>query len=225
MSLELNMSLQQDDAIDIGLQSDEQVDLGLNNIYRVGGTSNYEDLRNLPKINNVELKGNKSLSDLGITIPTKTSDLINDSGFITANDIPNSKFHHLFGEVLTSSNNSLKGIGSVDIALINGIAVIEFDIKITSAGSGGDVFSYGITKSVIQSLDNTLPNIIPIAGGHWTCTAGGATTDYGSYFEINSTNYWLPARYYTTDGAIGGWSCAAFNAAGARLTGTCYGSY
>ena len=75
MSLELNMSLQQDD---------DQVDLRLNNIYLVGGTSDYEDLNNLPKINNVELKGNKSLSDLGIIIPTKTSDLTNDSGFITA---------------------------------------------------------------------------------------------------------------------------------------------
>ena len=31
-----------------------------------GGTSDYEELSNLPKINSVELKGNKSLADLGI---------------------------------------------------------------------------------------------------------------------------------------------------------------
>ena len=31
-----------------------------------GGTSDYEDLDNLPKVNNVTLTGNKSLSDLGI---------------------------------------------------------------------------------------------------------------------------------------------------------------
>ena len=31
-----------------------------------GGTSNYNDLSNKPKINNVELNGNKSLNDLGI---------------------------------------------------------------------------------------------------------------------------------------------------------------
>ena len=58
-----------------------------------GGTSNYTDLSNKPKINNVELNGNKTLNDLGIQpagnyaleseIPTKTSDLTNDSGFIT----------------------------------------------------------------------------------------------------------------------------------------------
>lgn len=54
---------------------------------------NYTDIINKPKINNVELVGNKSLNDLGIQpegnyalesdIPTKTSDLTNDSGFIT----------------------------------------------------------------------------------------------------------------------------------------------
>ena len=62
-----------------------------------GGTTDYNYLSNKPQINNVELIGNKSLSDLGITnfsgnyndlsnkptIPTKTSDLTNDSGFLT----------------------------------------------------------------------------------------------------------------------------------------------
>lgn len=33
------------------------------------GTSNYNELTNKPKINNVELSGNKSLSDLGVNIP------------------------------------------------------------------------------------------------------------------------------------------------------------
>jgi len=47
-----------------------------------GGTTNYEALNNKPKINNVELTGNKSLADLGINIPTKTSELTNDSNFI-----------------------------------------------------------------------------------------------------------------------------------------------
>ena len=60
-----------------------------------GGTSNYNALTNKPKINNVELNGNKTSSDLGLQpagnyalesdIPTKTSDLNNDSGFIDKN--------------------------------------------------------------------------------------------------------------------------------------------
>ena len=47
-----------------------------------GGTTNYELLENKPQINGIELLGNKSLTDLGIDIPTKTSELENDSGFI-----------------------------------------------------------------------------------------------------------------------------------------------
>ena len=49
-----------------------------------GGTSDYEDLDNKPKINDVELSGNKSLQDLGIIIPTKTGDLENNSNFIAS---------------------------------------------------------------------------------------------------------------------------------------------
>ena len=45
-------------------------------------SSDYELLENKPQINGVELLGNKSLTDLGIYIPTKTSELENDSGFI-----------------------------------------------------------------------------------------------------------------------------------------------
>ena len=53
-----------------------------------GGTSNYDALENKPQINGVELVGDKSLDDLGIDIPTKTSELDNDSGFVTSEDIP-----------------------------------------------------------------------------------------------------------------------------------------
>lgn len=53
-----------------------------------GGTTNYNDLSNQPQINGVTLSGNKTTSDLGISIPTNTSDLTNDSGFITSNDLP-----------------------------------------------------------------------------------------------------------------------------------------
>lgn len=52
------------------------------------GTTDYTDLENKPSINNVTLTGNKTTSDLGIVIPTATSDLNNDSGFITSSDIP-----------------------------------------------------------------------------------------------------------------------------------------
>ena len=53
-----------------------------------GGTTDYTALVNKPRINGVTLTGNKTSSQLGIEPPTRTSQLTNDSGFITAQDIP-----------------------------------------------------------------------------------------------------------------------------------------
>ena len=76
----------------------EEIELDLKEDVTAVGYSdnNYNNLDNKPLINNVELSGNKTLEELGIQpsgeyaktsdIPTKMSDLTNDSGFI--NEIP-----------------------------------------------------------------------------------------------------------------------------------------
>lgn len=51
-----------------------------------GGTKNYNDLENQPKVNGVTLSGDKSTADLGINIPTKVSELQNDRGYIQNTD-------------------------------------------------------------------------------------------------------------------------------------------
>lgn len=61
----------------------EQLDIAMAEGGGGGGTSDYTKLNNKPKINHCELNGDVSLDDLGIFIPTKTSDIENDSGFIT----------------------------------------------------------------------------------------------------------------------------------------------
>ena len=48
-----------------------------------GGTSDYLQLSNKPKINGVELVDNITTEGLGIVVPQYTSELVNDSGFIT----------------------------------------------------------------------------------------------------------------------------------------------
>ncbi len=49
-----------------------------------GGTSNYTDLENKPKINGVTLEGDKSSSDLGISVPSVDNETIIDSPNLTA---------------------------------------------------------------------------------------------------------------------------------------------
>lgn len=57
--------------------------LGKNGGGSTGGTTNYLELANKPKINNVELTGNKTLEDLGINIPNLenyyTKDAVNEA--------------------------------------------------------------------------------------------------------------------------------------------------
>lgn len=55
-----------------------------------GGTTNYNDLINKPQIEGATLSGNKTAAELGLArasdVPTKTSDLANDSGFVNATE-------------------------------------------------------------------------------------------------------------------------------------------
>lgn len=74
------------------LSGEEQLNVSLSNVLLVEGSgSNYEDLTNKPKINNVELIGNKSLEDLGIDIPSlddyATTNYVDDalSNYATTN--------------------------------------------------------------------------------------------------------------------------------------------
>lgn len=64
--------------------------LGKNGGGSTGGTANYLELANKPKINNVELTGNKTLEDLGINIPDLenyyTKEEINNT-FSTTKDV------------------------------------------------------------------------------------------------------------------------------------------
>lgn len=130
-----------------------------------GGTTNYEALNNKPKINNVELTGNKSLADLGINIPTKTSDLTNDSNFVNQtalNQLLENKVDKESGKGLSANDftNALKdkldGIESnAEVNKINSISVNGVSQTISNKAVNLDVASNLITEeqwTQIQAL-------------------------------------------------------------------------
>ena len=144
-----------------------------------GGTSNYNDLSNKPKINNVVVDGDKTASDYGLQpagnyliqetdptvpawaknqtkptytaeevgalpddteIPSKTSDLTNDSGFITENDVHNIPSGGTAGQVLSKKTN------------------MDYDVEWTDAPVGGDT-----PRQQMQNTDTTVtlePNVL-----------------------------------------------------------------
>lgn len=130
-----------------------------------GGTTNYEALINKPRINNVELTGNKSLADLGINIPTKTSDLTNDSNFVNQtalNQLLENKVDKESGKGLSANDftNALKdkldGIESnAEVNKINSISVNGVSQTISNKAVNLDVASNLITEeqwTQIQAL-------------------------------------------------------------------------
>ena len=66
---------------------EEDLSQAVRNKLNRGGTSDYVDLNNKPGINDVTLSGNKTAAQLGLAaaddVPTKTSQLQNDVGFLT----------------------------------------------------------------------------------------------------------------------------------------------
>ena len=86
----MNIHVDDNNEVLLGVQTDE-IDLRAGDTINLG-SSDYNDLTNKPSIEGVELVGDVSLDDLGAAraddMPTKTSDLLNDNGFITEDDIP-----------------------------------------------------------------------------------------------------------------------------------------
>ena len=131
-----------------------------------GGTSDYNDLENKPKINNVELSGNKTAEELGIsgnvqadwnttdtsagsyiknkpTIPTKVSDLQNDSGYLTTETDP----------VFTAS--VAHGITATDVANWNAAeANVQSDWNQTSTTADDYIKNKPTIPTKVSDLQN-----------------------------------------------------------------------
>lgn len=94
-----------------------------------GGTGDYNDLSNKPKINDVILTGNKTTSQLGLA--TKTSDLLNDSGFITA-AVANLTFYYKKSETYTQAevNALISAISTLTLEVVEELP--DHDISTTT---------------------------------------------------------------------------------------------
>lgn len=113
------------------------------------GTTDYTQLENKPQINSVELTGNKTLNDLGIQakgnyqpagdyattadIPTKTSELTNDSGFLTEAPIPTNMVTTDTDQTISGSKTFTQGITATDITC--GDTLTASNIRTTANGT------------------------------------------------------------------------------------------
>lgn len=175
------------------------------------GTTDYTALTNKPQINNIELDGNKSLADLGIQaagdylvqsdlstyalkseLPENTSDLNNDSGFITSSA--------LSGYAQTSSLATVATSGSYN-DLSNKPTIPEaYTLPVASDSTLGGV---KLGDPTIKLADDTDMIYVPYATGssHGVVQPDGETiTVSGGVISATMSN--LPVASNTTLGAV-----------------------
>lgn len=174
--------------------------LGKNGGGSTGGTTNYLDLDNKPKINNVELTGNKTLEDLGINIPElpiASADTlggikigenlsIDENGVVSASG-GNDSIPTLY--IYTNMNNSdigFKYYGSTDEPTITLNEFLKnkipfFNIMLvynsSSTYSGANILIYPNWKPTDNIYDGTRNNLRFYSDVYYTSSARGVLVD------------------------------------------------
>ena len=130
--------------------------------------------------------------------------------------------------VLTAIGNSMSGTAVACDGIVtctykmNDIMQIDFNLRITTSGSGTD--AYGISRDALRQLNADIPIITPMDGGKLQIfNSSGAldTSHIGATFIANG-NVWQPA--HVSSGALVAIDESSM-ATNMTLTGTCYGKY
>lgn len=132
------------------------------------------------------------------------------------------------GQIIEGTNTTIKGQGTAEVILANGKAIVHFTAKISTAGSETNVFSWGLSRTALKTLNSNVPTITPTTGGSGKFYSSAGTVDssstgFGACFQ-SSTSYWTPARLHDTSGNTGAWPSSMFPV-DSMITGTVCGSY
>lgn len=177
------------------------------------GSSDYNDLTNKPSIDGTELVGDVSLEDIGAAslddIPTKVSDLENDAGYITENDIPPipDKTSDLVNDSGFITANDIPPL-ITDLGYIDPEEYEEdvnlFMNTLKKSGFykftfGGDDLTYFVAVQAFDSLGGTFVN------QHYWGDEEGPTAEYfrALFIEDDEVVDEQTTSYLTMEGAIG----------------------
>lgn len=131
------------------------------------------------------------------------------------------------GAILNAAEDPVVGYGTAVVLLrADGLAEIHYQVQIAVAGTSTSDFLYGLNRDLVRKAD--MPVINPTVGGMLLYYTSDGTLDTG-VMEYAGTHtaksqFWTPARVYTTDGDIGSWPTSKMSL-GMHLDGVCYGTY
>lgn len=189
--------------------------LGKNGGSSTGGTTNYLELANKPKINNVELTGNKTLEDLGINIPDLenyyTKDMVNEAfltktnttSFIPTGDYNPATKKYVDDNVKTYTAGENITISGDNVISANVSGGIDSNAVYTyyAPYSDDDWFTEENVANILQTVkDKGYSNfeLCTLNGSHYALRSGGnlqALTTTEEYYDLE----YLPndLKYYT----------------------------
>lgn len=166
--------------------------VGEGNIQIDSGSSDYEDLENKPSLNNVELIGNKSLSDLGI--PTALSDLTDDNTHRTVTDTEKTTWNNKsdVGKIDTGGGEIFNVYSGADKNRASGNCSHAEGSKTTASGdyshaSGRNTTASSLCQTVIGkcNIEDNNNKYMFIAGNGeenlsegWIIRGNGCTMDW-----------------------------------------------
>jgi microcystin-dependent protein len=160
-----------------------------------GGTTNYPDLRNKPKINSIELVGDKTSTELGFSLVsttgdyndlsnlpiklTKLSELQNDMGFIT-NTVDNLINYYKKTEVYTKveTNDLINGISTLRVMIVDSLPTTNISTNVIY---------------LIKVNDTSVYEQWMYIGGAWA-NLGSTEIDLNNYYTKTQTNNLLAGK-------------------------------
>lgn len=153
------------------------------------GTGSYTDLTHKPKINGVELSGNKSASDLGLYSKTEVDDLLDDKADSTdvytkteTDDLLDDKVNKVEGKGLSTNDydNTAKGIVDGATAAL-ALKADANDVNANWQGNGYNLIPY----PYYDGMSKTYNGITYTVNSDGSITANGTSTGNATFVLID----------------------------------------
>lgn len=127
----------------------------------------------------------------------------------------------VIGNCMSGTNIAVNGVVTCTYKF-NDVMQLDFNLKVTTAGSGSA--SYGISPTLLRTLNADIPAITPQSGGTLQVinSSGAMVASYVGASMIASNGLWTPAS--VVSGALSMINESSLTS-GVTLIGTCYGKY
>ena len=164
------------------------------------GTNNYNDLTNKPQINDVELVGNKSLSDLGIQATISDIDTIRSgaaAGATAVQPAALANYQPIISDLDTIRSGAAAGATAVQPAALAGYQTIidsshKLDADLVDDTTATHKFATAAQLSQIETNKN---NILSLTERFIGCQFIASRADYAEHtFTVNRSN--TTGRYH-----------------------------